>query len=698
MGRLGFGYGARHRRRALPGGSGVVAAPPPTIEDNGWSVRLDSPQDLSMQPLAVQRQGFSASGAPASHAATTLLTKRVREAWPDHAQDTPGRVALSDYLYATDAVAGWDNASTAAAPKPIAAWTMPAREIVGAALAWELVAFHRDARPDPVDGTGRQVACVRVRASNGAASTAWQVVSQTGLSALCEDRQPLETYSGTLDVSALPDGPVWLEAEVVPWFGAEASVLRSEDNAAPREFSRRWFRKDVARAANPPVVYLSSTGSDATGVVSADNAAALAAPCLTLAGAFTRARSQLGAATGSFDGLRIRVLDRVRCGAIGWQPFYPQDIAAVIVERAPGTAREAAILEWNASLRTYFKDHSTGLSEGALTFRDLTIARTGPHAFYGEAAAQLEVRFHDVVFDNAGHAGSWRANSHISVHGMQMTGYNNNLLQTSAGELRMLRGLDADMAGGGPEAWVTLGSRMTNAGACRVADPAKGALFYGNEWRSPAAVTGTITFAGSVAGQRIGPVAIVQNLIEVTHTEASAAAFVLASVGLGDVSHAVMFHNCGTGEGQLGRWNICYDEHPAATRTHTLVRYAGNLCEQFNTKGDIFQQDGSRLGQFPLTHGVGCSGNFTVSLPNAPSSEAQTYPGPGSLIGAGDPGFVQDRSTSGTAEAPMAGAGGGDYALIAASPARGIQPDAVLAFDLAGNPRGNGPQAAGPYA
>ena len=700
MGRFGFGFGTVSR--PVPGDG---AAPQPdgqvaqAILADGWRAQVAQPQDLAFTPLTTNRAGFDASGAATVWGETTRLTKRVREPYPQQDSFTPDRVALEDYIYASDDVLGVANNSAAIAPKPIAAWAMPSREVVGDALPWEIVAFHRDARPDPGSGIGRQVACVRVRATDGTSATPWQTVSQTALSQVTQMGGPVEAYMGTLDIGALSEGLVWLEAEVYPWFGLASSVLRSEDATAAREFGRRFFRKDTARASSPPLVYVSSGGSNTGGVVSADASQAEASPCLTVGGALARARAELGATQGALDGLRIRILDTVDMGAVPYQADYPQDIAAVIVERAPQTARADAVIQWASTLRFYFRNHTAPISEGALTFRDVTIDRQAATTIYGESANKLLVQFQDVVFANNGNAGTLRANSHLAIFGMAMTGYANTFSLTTQGELRMLRGLEANLANGGPEAWVTLGCRLEAANACFYADPAKGAIFASNAYRSPTANTGPLVFKGNTAGGDIGPLAVVQNLIEVTHESASSASVRLsADDDLGDITHAVIVHNTTTGVGQLGRWNVFYDEHPSVGRDHRLIACKGNITAQLNTKGDIFQGDPTRTGNFAFAHGVGCDGNFTMFDANAPDSEHQDYPGPGSVIGGGPAAFVDNRSTSGTAANPVAGEGGGDYRLDPGSNARGIVSGPLIAFDLSGVARGPGPQAAGAYA
>jgi hypothetical protein len=70
--------------------------------------------DTAPVTLAVTRQGFDATGATASYADTLVVTKRVRQPYPNQATLTATTVSLSDYVYSTDTVVG----VTTARPRP----------------------------------------------------------------------------------------------------------------------------------------------------------------------------------------------------------------------------------------------------------------------------------------------------------------------------------------------------------------------------------------------------------------------------------------------------------------------------------------------------------------------------------------------------------------------------------------------------
>ena len=238
------------------------AAPPPvpisTVAADGWQATMIAPADLALSPVSVSRQGYDASGAATTHSETLYTTKRVRQAYPNQAALTVDTVALSDYVYSTDTIAGVTNNSTEASPKPVANWSMADRKVVGNSLTLSLVAFHRNGR------AGRPVAAVAFRATDGTTT-----VTATA-SALTATVDPLtgnviQEYVATLDITSLTDNAnVTANAKVYPWIGGAGSVRDSADLSSQWQFSPRTFRKDTARAANPPLVYVASGGNDST--------------------------------------------------------------------------------------------------------------------------------------------------------------------------------------------------------------------------------------------------------------------------------------------------------------------------------------------------------------------------------------------------------------------------------------------------
>lgn len=693
------GKGHRPAKVMASGGTPTPTPPMTAIAADGWQATVTTPADLSFLPASVSRAGYDATGDSVTVSDAVLLTRRVRQAYANQALDTANNVALNDYILASDTISGVTNNSTLVSPKPFGAWMMMGRSLVGNSIPWEMIAFHYFGR------AARQVACVRVRATDGTNTTDWQTVSTTSISTYCEDGQPLETYSGSLDISGLNTGMVTLQGQALPFVGS--AIMDTADSAVTREFSPRYFLKNVAREAAPPYAYVASTGNDSTGVWSTTAATAAATPFLTVGGALMAANDAVRgtpATGGVVDGGRIRIVDTVSLGTT--TTSRPQNVAAVTVERAPGTARAAAIATLSSAMRCRLGVGSltSPLTEGCIRFEDMTISRTANTTFSGEAANQLNVQMRNVTIANGGTAGTWLANAHDWFFGVNLTGFNGNLGQTAL-QHRMMRGLIVDFANGNaPEAWVTVGCQFTRVKGCSIADPTKGAIWYNNKFLNPDSTTAPITFAGTVSGGNLGAVAIVGNLVEVTHTTSSTPAIRVASDNaLGNITHAVIAYNTTTGYGSTGRWNILYDEATVA-RFHKFARIVGNVVAQLNTKGDVFHADGTRLGQFAFTHGVGSQGNMSMFAVNSATlySEYQTYPGIGANIGASttvrnNPLFVDYQGTGGSGGTPSAGAGGGDYHPQSGSPLRGIVTTAIMGFDLSGVARASSNDDAGAY-
>lgn len=685
----------------------LFTLPPPAtaiIAENGWQCTISAPTDLSLAQLPVWRQGFTTTGAATWYLEQVRVTKRVRQPYPNQASFTTDQVALSDWIYSTDRIYGALNGSLETSPKPIAAWVMPHSLLVADSVRWEIVAYHRNASNKGAGGIGQQVACVRVRANNGTTATAWQTVSETTISTgLVEDATPVEVFGGTLDISSLADGRFWLEAEVYPWIGDAASVLRSEDNFTAgvdqREFTRRWYRK----GSTVNYIYVASTGSDTTGVVSTDPATAAASPALTVGGAIMLARTALGSGTrGALDGLRIRVVDTVSMGNpnSAFRPFR-QDVAGVVIERAPATARSSAIVNVGVAFRPYFEDHSSPITEGSLIFYDVSVNHTAAITYTGETSNRLQVQFWNCNLNYGGFSSTLRNNSGYELYGVTATNTaSNSMAFATAGQIRMMRGVTVDLNGAGWEGFINIGCAITRPGVSGFWDASRPWICANNRFFNPTQTT-FLHWRGSVSGGTLGAAAVVQNLVERTATTNGVNLRWSGDSDFGSTVHSVIHHNTFTGISLYGRVNVDYDEHPTVARTHKGLSWKANLIPQVNVKGDDYSTilNGSRIGQFPTEHGVGWEGSFSISVDAGAPGESfkQAYGGLNCIVAGGDPLWTNYQGVTLSGSTPVAGAGGGTYSLQAGSPARSLLPYPVLKYDITGTARGTGPQHAGAY-
>lgn len=693
---------ARRGRRRGHGTPTPTPTPAPisAVAADGWQATMVTPADLAFAPVTLTRQGFDAAGTPASHAETLHTTKRVRQPYPNHAVLTAAAVALSDYVYATDTIAGVTNASAETSPKPVAAWSMADRRVVGHALTVGCVAFHRNAR------AGKPVACVRFIATDGVnAPVTATVSSQTATVDTLTGNRILE-YVATLDITSLNDATtITVNAEVYPWIGDAASVRKSVDLASQWQFSPRSFRKNVARAASPPIVRVKAGGNDATGVVSTNPATADAAPCATIAGAINRAAdaSQLGTAAGALDGLRIQ------CDAGTWtRPTAPTARtvnAAVVIEPIPGVARASCVFQFGAA--------NNGFNLAHVHLKGLTIQRTG--AFYLNHILGTTT-IEDCAWDWNGNTGQL-GNSQQGAHCWINTSFGNvaaiGLSNTNGVVHALFRGCVGGLANGNSlvEMITYIGNAMTglrsDSSASRPQDNV--VIAFNRFIASSSSTVGTVNIQ---VGTSATGIAVVQNLFEYTAAGGTAQRNFMPSSdgGTTAIRHLIFWHNTQTGFDAYGRGNILYDDSSGTTRrNHALQSFVGNIHVQINTKSDIYAggqgiaDAPNRTGNWAYGHGVGVRGEFVRyrnASGNMTSGFHQDYPGMGSVlgttnVGAGiDPLFTDYR---GTAAGPVAGAGGGTYTIGGASPARGLVTDAPLPVDLAGSARG-GTAAAGAYA
>lgn len=734
----------------------VQNGPPPpaqfvtSINAEGWSAEATNPGALpaitytvvsEMAPdtapitMPLTRAGFDASGAAVSYPALRIFTKRKQQAWtsglpvPNYPPATASTLAMDDYVYATDGTPiNVTNNSTEISPKPIAAIVTPSRMLVGntigagTAAPVEVIAFHRDCQ------SNRQVACVKIRANDGTTQTPWVTIASTKTSTTIEDANPVEVYElPATDISALATGPFWLEFDVRPWLGADnanhalSSILRSEDNWAAstthRTFTRRYFHKDVARAAAPPLAYVDPAGNDSTGIWSTNAATAQATPFLTATAAHAaimHATRGVPATGGLANGCRIRIAGAVNVGS-ATAVSNPQGGAGVVIERAPGVSRASAVLTMNNSYRPAMTCSVSGL-EPHLTITDLTLQRTSTTAaLYGEAATIMGWQLVNMrLIDTTTGAVTPYTNSNGSLFGVAIDpGGTMNWLTEQNKEVRLLRGVTADLNGNSPMQWVTIGCSLSRVGGGNMRVATEGCITYSNKYLAVRGSAAVIGVSAAAAGDIITGVVALQNVIEITGTGTNPAIRLSADNANGSIVHLLCALNVVAGFGGNGRENFLYDESTGTNRRqHRLMRFFGNIWLQINTKGSTFVGVGQanpteaplRTGNSPYAHGVGCEDEWSqfcsADGAQAGSSFSQMHPGLRASIGnsltvRNDPLFVNyQAATSG----PTAGAGGGDYRLQAGSGARGRVRRRGLAYDLAGAARPtSGYDACGAY-
>lgn len=663
------------------GDGGSVSVPITAVATNGWQVTYPSPPtefDPAGSPVTfnASRAGYTTAASTTTYTEAMTVTKRLRQVHPNQASLTTDQAVLQDYLYSTDSVSGATNNSSETSPKPIVNWVTLDRTVVGNTLTAEVVCFHRNAR------SREQIACVEFRVSDGT-TTLTQVVSESIVSGRTNDRNAVVVYRCSIDVSTLANpSTLTLNAKVYPWIGETGSVLDSADQSARREFSPRTFRRNTTLAASPVFVYVAASGGDdVNGVVSTTAATAKATPCATIGGALNR----LVAVNGSVDGCEIRLLAGTHTlNSTGVTTTRTQSVAHVTITRDPDEILSAVTLQYGG---VAFRPR-LGASGGWLTIRDITTTRPGTTQLTGETGSQLEVRWQDCPFDNESRAVAIvGGNADLLLIGNTFTNMSANATSAGTREIRLIRGCSGTLPA--IEGWLVVGNSMSIGQALGYGTrTATGSICAYNTFTVTNSSQGGYSIASSVD---VNNAACVQNIWEYTSATSGPAIRVSADSASGNTSHIVLHHNTFAGFFLNGRMNGFYDDGVTA-RTNKLMSCKGNIHVQLNTKSDVFQADGSRIGNWAYENGVGCEGEFSQFIDadsgGIGSGFAQDYPGLRASIGTSssvrnDPLFIDDNATS---SGPTAGSGGGNYRLNSGSPAdTRVAP--VLRFDLDGNAR-----------
>jgi hypothetical protein len=341
------------------------------------------------------------------------------------------------------------------------------------------------------------------------------------------------------------------------------------------------------------------------------------------------------------------------------------------------------------------------LTEGCIRFHDITVRRTGLSALTGEVGAELDVIFDDVDWDGANNNASWLNRAHDRFYGVtaisQATA--SGFLPSGTNEHRCFRGVTADLNFNSIEGWLITGCQLDRAVISRAARTFSGAIIAFNKFLRANGPSGGLSVG---TDENVTGFALVQNLIETTTTNAQPWLRMSADSATGNVTHAIVHNNTLVGFNNLGRGNLLYDDHATLHRAHSLNSFKGNIHVQINTKGQLFKQDGTFVGNESYDYGVGCEGEFSQFVDAGPNLQSfrQRYPGLRASIGTSstvrnDPLFT---NYQGTINNSTPGNGGGDYKPQPGAPTGNRLASAVLSHDLAGTARPTTWDGTGAYA
>lgn len=455
------------------------------------------------------------------------------------------------------------------------------------------------------------------------------------------------------------------------------------------------------KATAPPFAYISSTGVDASGVVSTTAATAKATPFLTVQGALTGLKNASGVTGGFVDGCVVRVVDAVDYSASA--SAIPQGDGAVYFERDPDVARSAAIIRFGTS--------SLSLGTKHIWWRDITLARTRGQSYTGQT--QMGV-FENVNLDNnSASVALWGSGTlnHGYVMGLTVTnGAQVMFPPTAAAETRMIRGLSLPGGNNWPvEGSLVIGSVLSNCNMSWLSGRISNSVVAFTKFMNQA--VSHLVF-GTAAHGDVSGFAYVQCVSEYVAITNSPSFRPSSDDMFSNVTHLVMDHLTMDGWDGLGRSNMLYNETDGTVRTHKLCVLRNSIMVQICTKHDVFagMDDGladasTRVQSWAFREGVDCEANLSCHV-NSDGTQngtggrvSQSYAGARSA-GAPDvntplnPGFVR---RGGTKSNTVVGDGNGDYHLAAGSMCIGRATRPTLKWDIEGVARG-AVSASGAYA
>lgn len=662
---------------------------------------MSPPQNLALLPIQVTDQGFDANGNAVANLTRTLVTTaRIFNAWSALGADTEltltaDKVAASDVLYSTSSVGGIDTSACPASPKPVMKWRLPDGFVVGNSIRQRIGAFHRDG-----------MACVEAWATDGlGGETAHVFVSEYAATMEAGDRWFANEFEVTVPLAGLSTTAgtaVTLHARGYPRLGNAASIRSTADETLPERFSPRSYIRDTSRATAPFIVAVAAGGNDTNGAVSQNQATAYASPCATPKGALNRIAAVLGAGAGSAGA-------EVHLDAGTWQldanPSVNANTAFITIRPKVGVAKANCTWSFAASAATHPR-------ATLIRYKGLKLLRsvdgklcnaTGGHCVVEDCDLDVNGLHSALVTATSGACGLTFTGG-CTISGITASGLA-SLLQGSTGQaIRLLRGTTIALNASFPANPTAV--ELYNAVACTFENVTSnnGALRNQsgrimeacafNKLQSTNAPLVAVGGTGATSGTADG-FAIVNNAFEYIAGGSSSASSLAPSADnmLESTNHAIILNNTSAGFDIFGRWNVFYNETTGTARTHTLMRFEGNLPTQINTKHDVFCGENkgladaaTRTGGWSFLYGVGCQGNFTLHQCSfgafGRDGDGQLYAGAGSIIGTSntaknDPLFVDPRHTTWAGSGAQganatAGAGGSNLRLQAGSPARGI--------------------------
>lgn len=704
----------------------------------------NDPQDGNPKLIVtVQSPGYDDEGNATTITRTLYGTKQVRLAYPNQAENDESvadgnltvRIALSEYIYSGDtitnvtvlaglysdgnvvsgpkAVATRTNNSGAAHQKVVANWSWPGYQRMDASSKLRCVAFHRHGEQ------GRPVRCVKFSVSDGT-TTNEEIVTAPTVDATIGDAVPVVEYITTTDLTAgLTQGAeLTLNFTAYPWVGDAGSALdTSTGTAAPtplygpiKGLCDRTGAYGVTKVLVDPVGGDNSTGQ-AYDSGSFDEATA--APCLTIMGALLKAYAYNSTVRSRADvgGVEIHLKEGNYFWTGGTGTLGATPDTWTVFKKAASAARDNVVMstmsgDSDVTDRVRFEDvkvfgNTNAFFNGveALWFDNCTldqtgISNTGWALVYG-ASTWYVTRSNVVQVYQGLRPYSTQNTPPALVRGNNLNGFEREILSYT-----VLGNAKTDIASAPPTSLFRF--HYSTSQTAPIADNGIVAFNRILGWRA-----NTLISTGQNTTSASHGTAIVQNEFEYVGTTSFAIMALAADGHTGSVNNVLIWNNTLAGQ----RANVAYNDVGTGFYERTAWSMKNNIFEDLNTKHDTFgTPNANRLGGWPFLYGVGSSGNLSAQISGIgaagtflhefigvrsyqPTATPGTQPPAGGTNVLGFVDFVDRQAYDGSTQ----GAGNGDYHLGATSPARNMQRDLLIPYDLDGNARA-ATDAAGCYA
>ena len=623
------------------------------------------------------------------------------------------KIALSDYLYDKDDVAGSGtdvtytiaggfytdtatpnnsasgtvtNNSTVAhsVEKVVGNWSYPPYQQITGMFKLRAVAFHRHAQD------GRPVRAVRFSATDGTTTVFSNYITQMTIDPdMAADAQPTGEYVGLIDPSTLDDDSViTCNFIAYPWVGDSGSILdTSAGTAGPTAlYGPQLHRTDLTNDYHQKAK-VTTGGDDGAGVVYSTAAFvyATATPFLTISGAFNAGATWVELENGNYAWL----------GATGTYGASPTTWDVVKAGPSQTTVTiNAQSGDDVVSNRTKVEGITiTATTSGmwddeAIWFDGCTLNTTGTQIF--PAGSIYWVTHSDVPQVTQGLRPFGTANVQFAlVRGNDLTGFVESIqVYTVIG----------NYYGPGTVAEALLFNFETSGATSPYPD---NCILYNNKILDYSTANSVGIFELGRFGSRNHGAAFVQNLLEVSKNPTLPNVIFVAASETVDTNtpqdNIIHWHNTILG-GRSGHAYNTEDSGVPKYRRYWSVKnlYIDVWGIKTDTHDDPDPPNGTRVHSWTVLYGVGFSGNVDGAIDGT---------GPTAAFEMQDPGLSSYQKISGAAnsvgwadfvdeqrfDVGGADAGNGDYHAASASSPLVTRPiDWVLPFDLDGEARYQG--------